>query len=89
MAFGLVHSSVERSTSRHGRSQACAWLLYQLAFVLFGFRIYCMVLYIQYIPWTPTKNVVLVLEILLVAYPIFGILKDTWKPKNFRGFTQL
>ena len=35
MAFGLVHSSVERSTSRHGHLQASARLLYQLALVLF------------------------------------------------------
>ena len=34
MAFGLVHSSVERSTSRHGHLQASARLLYQLALVL-------------------------------------------------------
>ena len=34
MAFGLVHSSVERSTSRHGHLQASARLLYRLAFVL-------------------------------------------------------
>ena len=34
MAFGLVHSSVERSTSRHGHLQASAWLLYRLALVL-------------------------------------------------------
>ena len=31
MAFGLVHSSVERSTSRHGHLQASAQLLYGLA----------------------------------------------------------
>ena len=34
MAFGLVHSSVERSTSRHGHLQASARLLYRLALVL-------------------------------------------------------
>ena len=34
MAFGLVRSSVERSTSRHGHLQASARLLYQLALVL-------------------------------------------------------
>ena len=34
MAFGLVHSSVERSTSRHGHHQASARLLYLLALVL-------------------------------------------------------
>ena len=31
MTFGLVHSSVERSTSRHGHLQASARLLYRLA----------------------------------------------------------
>ena len=34
MAFGFVHSSVERSTSRHGHLQASAQLLYRLALVL-------------------------------------------------------
>ena len=34
MAFGLVHSSVERSTSRHGHLHASAQLLYRLALVL-------------------------------------------------------
>ena len=34
MSFGLVHSSVERSTSRHGHLQASARLLYRLALVL-------------------------------------------------------
>ena len=34
MAFGLVHSSMERSTSRHGHLQASARLLYRLALVL-------------------------------------------------------
>ena len=34
MAFGLVHSSVERSTSRHGHLQASARLLYRMALVL-------------------------------------------------------
>ena len=34
MAFGLVHSSVERSTSRHGHLQASAPLLCRLALVL-------------------------------------------------------
>ena len=34
MTFGLVHSSVERSTSRHGHLQASARLLYRLALVL-------------------------------------------------------
>ena len=34
MAVGLVHSSVERSTSRHGHLQASARLLYRLALVL-------------------------------------------------------
>ena len=34
MAFGLVHSSVVRSTSRHCHLQASAWLLYRLALVL-------------------------------------------------------
>ena len=34
MAFGLVHSRVERSTSRHGHPQASALLLYQLALIL-------------------------------------------------------
>ena len=34
MAFGLVHSSVERSTSRHGHYQASARLLYRFALVL-------------------------------------------------------
>ena len=34
MAFGLVHSSVERWTSRHGHLQASARLLYRLALVL-------------------------------------------------------
>ena len=34
MAFGLVHSSVEQSTSRHGHLQASARLLYRLALVL-------------------------------------------------------
>ena len=33
-AFSLVHSSVERSTSRHGHLQASARLLYRLALVL-------------------------------------------------------
>ena len=34
MAFGLVHSSVARSTSRHAILQASARLLYRLALVL-------------------------------------------------------
>ena len=34
MALGLVHSSVERSTSRHGHLQASARLLYRLALIL-------------------------------------------------------
>ena len=34
MAFGLVHTNVERSTSRHGHPQASAGLIYQLAMVL-------------------------------------------------------
>ena len=34
MAFGLVHSSAERSTSRHGHLEASARLLYRLALVL-------------------------------------------------------
>ena len=34
MAFSLVHSSVERSTSRHGHLQASARLIYRLALVL-------------------------------------------------------
>ena len=34
LAFGLVHSSVEWSTSRHGHLQASARLLYRLALVL-------------------------------------------------------
>ena len=34
MAFGLVHSSVVRSTSRHCHLQASARLLYRLALVL-------------------------------------------------------
>ena len=34
MAFGLVQSSVERSTSRHGQPQVSAQLLYRLALVL-------------------------------------------------------
>ena len=34
MAFGLIHSRVERSTSRHGHLQASARLLYRLALVL-------------------------------------------------------
>ena len=34
MAFGLVHSSVERSTSGHGHLQASARLLFLLALVL-------------------------------------------------------
>ena len=34
MAFGLVHSSAERPTSRHCHLQASARLLYQLALVL-------------------------------------------------------
>ena len=33
MAFGLVHSSVERSTSWHGHLQASARLLYGLAWI--------------------------------------------------------
>ena len=75
MAFGLVHSSAERSTSRHGHHQASAGLLNQLAFVLvLGFS-QCM----EMAELSTTRNVVhvLVLEILRVAYPIFGILKET------------
>ena len=34
MAFGLVHSSVEQSSSRHDHLQASARLLYRLALVL-------------------------------------------------------
>ena len=33
MAFGLVHSSVERLTSRHGHLKASGRLLYRLALV--------------------------------------------------------
>ena len=80
MAFGLVHSSVERSTSRHGHLRASARLLYRLALVLvFGLIVWKWV----NIPWTQTRNVVLALEICLVANPLFGVLKKTWKPQKF------
>ena len=70
MAFGPVHSSVERSTSRHCHPQASARLLYRMALVLIlGFIVSKWLT--QYIPWTQTRNVVLFLEIIMVAYPLW------------------
>ena len=71
MAFGLVQSSAERSTSRHGHPQASAPLLYRLALVLvLGFIVWKW-LNSVHSPDSNQEIVVLVLEILLVVYPSF------------------
>ena len=84
MAFGLVYSSAERSTSRHGHTRPV--LGCSLVPVGFGFGswFYCMEMAefstfpgLQPGMWYWFR----------VAYPIFGILKETWKPQKFRGYT--
>ena len=62
---------MERSTSRHGHPQASARFLYQLALFWFLDLVYGNG-WTQYIPWNPTRNLVLVLEILLVAIPFLA-----------------
>ena len=88
MAFGLVHSSAERSTSRHGHLHASAWLLYRLALVLV----------LAFIVWKWLNSVRSLDSNQECCFgfgdspdslSLFGILKETWKPQKFRGFTQL
>ena len=75
MASGLVHSSVERSTSRHGHLQASARLLYRLAFVL--------VLGLIVWKWVNLEHSMdsnqecgIGLEIHMVAYPTFWLTQE-------------
>ena len=71
MAFGLVHSSVERSTSRHGHLQASARLLYRLALVLVLGLIVWKGVNLEHSMDSNQECGYWFLKIYLVAYPTF------------------
>ena len=86
MAFGLVHSSAGRSTSRHGHTQASARLLNRLALVLV----------LRFIVWKWLNSVHSLDSNQDCGIDFgnssgslshFGILKETWKPQIFIGCT--